>query len=233
MNNTRGARVWEIDFFRGIALVLMVFFHLLFDLKELYGYPVQYNSGIYFYIGKVSVILFILVAAVSSTFSRNNTRRAVKILAAALLISVVSHLYNPIFGIKFGILHFLGTSILLFPLFRKLNKYLLAILGTVIIAAGQYLNSVSVEHNYLFIFNLTSSPWVSADFYPLFPWFGVFLYGIALGKLLYPNRKSLFRYTPRRNLLCFIGRHTLPVYLIHQPLLLLVVGIYVKLGKMM
>jgi len=223
-------RVWEIDFFRGIALVLMIFFHVLFDLKEFYSYPVTYNAGIYDYLGKVSVILFILISAISSSFSRNNVRRGLKYLAVGMLITVASHLYNPDYGIKYGILHFLGTSILLFSLFRNLNKYILLILGTIIIILGQYLNVVPVSHSYLFLFNLTSSSWISSDFYPLFPWLGLFLYGTVLGKLLYPVKRSLFSFTPRKNILSFLGQHTLSVYLIHQPMLILLLGLFME-GK--
>ena len=207
----------------------MIFFHLLFNLKEIYGYSISYNSGIYYYIGKASVLLFIIISAISCSFSRNNTRRAAKVLLVALLITVVSHLYNPDFGIKFGILHFLGVSILLYPWIKNFNKYILAIAGTMIIILGQYFNRFPTNNNYLFLFNLTDSSWVSADYYPLFPWFGVFLYGIALGKQLYPQKKSLFNHPPQHNVLGFVGQHTLSVYLIHQPVLLLAIEVYTKI----
>jgi len=229
LNRTDDHRIREVDFLRGIALILMIIFHAVFDLREFYDYPVQYGAGIYFYIGKVSVILFILVSAVSCSFSRHNPGRALKLLAAAFLITVVSHLYDPQYGIKFGILHFLGTGILLYPLVRKLNMYSLLILGTLIILMGQYLGGVTVKHNYLFLFNLTDNSWVSADYYPLAPWLGVFLYGIALGKLLYPQKRSLCGLGPHNDMISFIGRHTLKVYLVHQPLLLLAIGAYEKL----
>lgn len=228
MGKTTG-RLWEIDFLRGIALILMIFFHVLFDLNEIYGFKISYNSGVYFYIGKLSVILFMLISAVSSSFTRNNTRRAGKFLLIAIIITVVSHSYDPRFGIKFGILHFLGISILLYPLFRDINKYILAVLGTIIIILGQYLGNISVQHNYLFIFNLTGSSWVSADYYPLFPWFGVFLYGIALEKIFYQKKRSLLTSTPPENFITFTGQHTLLIYLIHQPVLLLIIGLYIKI----
>ncbi len=229
MTGKNAGRIWEIDFLRGIALLLMIIFHLLFNLKEFYGYPVQYNSGVYFYIGKLSAILFMVISAISSSFSRNNVRRGVKFLAVGMLITAASHLYNPDYGIKFGILHFIGTCILLYPLFRGLNKYLLPVLGTIVIILGQYLDSIYMPHNYLFIFNLTGSAWVSADYYPLLPWLGVFLYGIALGKFIYPERKSLFSFTPPMNPFSYLGEHTLFVYLVHQPLLLMAISLYKKI----
>lgn len=224
-------RIWEIDFFRGIALVLMVFFHLLYDLKEFYGYPVSYNSGIFYYIGKASGILFIIISAISTGFSRNNRVRAGKFLTAALLITVATHIYDPGFGIKYGILHFLGTCVLLYPLFRNIGQYSLALLGTVIIISGQYLGRLDIGHSYLFLFNLTGPGWTSADYYPLFPWLGVFFYGMAIEKILYPGRVSLIRFKPQRDFLSFIGRHTFLVYLLHQPVLLLVIGLYAVLTK--
>lgn len=229
MSSGTSRRLWEIDTLRGIALVLMIIFHFLFDLREFYGFPVHYNSGVYYYIGKVSAILFMLISAISCAFSSSNLKRAVKFLAVALAITIGTHLYNPAFGIKFGILHFLGMCILLYPLFKGLNKYILLVLGTIIIMLGRYFSVLPVDNNYLFLFSLTSNTWVSADYYPLFPWLGVFLYGIALGKILYPRHQSLLKRFQGSNFFGFIGRHTLPIYLIHQPVLLLLIGIYVKL----
>ncbi len=247
-NNNTSGRVWELDFLRGIALILMVIFHLLYDLNEFYGYPVRYNSGIYFYIGKTAGSLFILISAVSSVFSRNNFKRAALFLGTGMAITLVTHLYNPAFGIKYGILHFLGTSVLIYPLFRNQDKYVLALLGTFIIALGIYFDSVKVDNNYLFLFNLTDSTWVSADYYPLFPWLGVFLYGVCLQKFFYPQPGSngerglnLMDYMPGRfselkaglDFVALLGRHTLLVYLAHQPLLILLIGIYVKIAALL
>ncbi|MBU7008031.1 heparan-alpha-glucosaminide N-acetyltransferase [Phosphitispora fastidiosa] len=241
-NNNTSGRVWELDFLRGIALILMVLFHLLYDLNEFYGYPVHYNTGVYFYIGKTAGILFIMISAISSAFSRNNFKRAVMFLGVGMLITLITHLYNPAYGIKYGILHLLGTSVLIYPLFKNLDKYILAVVGTVIIALGIYFDSTAVGNNYLFLFNLTDSQWVSADYYPMFPWLGVFFYGVCVQKLIYPDagksaagvRISCVRPTllsamqARLDFIAFLGRHTLSVYLAHQPLLILLIGIWLK-----
>lgn len=222
-------RIWEIDFVRGIALLLMIIFHFLFDLREFFGFNVAYNKGIYYLIGKTAGILFILISAVSCKLSQNNNKRAVKLLLVALLITIVSHIYDSSYGIKFGILHFLGISILLYPIFKELRSITLIILGTFIIAAGNYLGHTSVISNYMFIFNLTSSSWVSGDYYPFFPWFGVFLYGIAVSKVVYQERHSLLKDLPKSNIVTYLGRHTLAVYLVHQPVLIGLIYLYVQL----
>lgn len=91
MNKTR---IWELDLVRGIALLLMIYFHIIYDLKEIYNFPVTYGSGVNFYIGKISAILFILVSGISVSLSRSNIKRALKVLIIALVITVVTHIYE-------------------------------------------------------------------------------------------------------------------------------------------
>jgi len=221
-------RIWEIDFFRGIALILMIIFHVVFDLKEFAHVSVNYVSGFYYYIGKSAGILFILLAAISCHFSKSNTKRGLQILGMGLVITLVSHLFNPSYGIKFGILHFLGTSIIIYPLFKDINKWLLLIFGTIIIILGNYFKLINMPFDYLFIFGLSSELFISADYYPLLPWFGVFLYGIFISKLLYREKKSLFSFLPRFNFVSYLGRHTFSIYLIHQPLIILLIWLAIR-----
>jgi len=88
------SRIWELDFLRGIALILMIYFHVIFDMKEFFDYPVSYSIGINYYIGKASAILFMLVSGISCSLSRSNIRRGLKVLGIALAITLVTHLYN-------------------------------------------------------------------------------------------------------------------------------------------
>ena len=217
-----GVRIWELDFFRGIALFFMIYFHIIFDLKEFFGYPVSYGSGFNYLTGKFAVILFTLISGISCFLSRSNAKRGLKILGFGLIISLATHLYDPAFGVKFGVLHFLGTSILLYPLFKKLDRFLLLILGTGIIFLGNYLNRINAANDYFFILGITSNNFISSDYYPLLPWFSIFLYGIALGKILYSQKRSIFSFTLGKNIVSLAGRNTLPIYLVHQPVILAV-----------
>lgn len=218
----KNQRIWELDFFRGIAIILMVTFHVCFDLGDIYNYPVNYSAGVIYYIGKASVILFMLIAGISCTFSRSNVKRGLKIFLIAMIITLVTHLYSPSLGIKFGVLHFFGISMLLYPLFDKLNKYWLITVGILIIAAGSFMSGVTVQSEFLFPIGLISSNFSSSDYYPLFPWLGVFLFGIALGKILYKERKSIFHFSIKGNPISFLGKHSLLVYVIHQPIIILI-----------
>lgn len=215
-------RIWELDFFRGIALILMVYFHTIYDLKEFYNYPASYSTGLNFYIGKISAILFMLISGISSSFSQNNIKRGLKVLGIALLITLITHLYNLDYGIKFGILHFLGVSMLLSPVFIQCNKYVLIMLGAGILALGDFVSDINISVNYLFPLGITGSSFASSDYYPLVPWFGVFLIGLSLGKLLYSDKRSIFSFDLNDNMIIMAGRNTLPIYLFHQPAIIIV-----------
>ena len=222
-------RIWELDFFRGIALLLMIYFHVIFDLSDIFGYNVDYTVGLNKLAGRMAGILFILISGISCSLSRNNFKRALKILAVAIGISIITHVFDPNMGIKFGILHFLGLSILLYPLLRKLNGYLLAIIGTMILIAGNLITKINVTYDYLFILGITSNRFISADYYPLIPWLGIFIYGIILGEILYNEKKSIFRFQMKDNIIMWLGRNTLLIYIIHQPIIIFIIAAIKKL----
>jgi uncharacterized membrane protein len=219
-------RIYELDFLRGIALILMIYFHITYDMKEIFGLPVVYESGVNYFIGKLSGIIFIFVSGISSTISHNNIKRGLKLLVIAMVITAATKLYNPLLTIKFGILHFLAFSILLSPLFLRLNIFLLPLLGMGIIFLSHYLTRVAVTFDFLFPLGITTAGFSSSDYYPLIPWFGVFLFGLALGKVLYEKKKGYIPAKTPETILNRIGRHTLIVYLAHQPVTIVMLSLY-------
>lgn len=224
----KNERIWEIDFFRGIALILMIIFHTVFDLGDIYNIPVAYDAGLFYYIGNASAILFILISGISCSLSKSNVKRGIRVFVIAMIITTVSYLYDPDLTIKFGILHFLGISMLLYPLFKPLNKYELLVLGTLMIMTGIYISKFNMPFDYLFPIGLKSSEFISGDYYPLLPWLGLFLYGVSIGRFLYSEKKSIFSFNKNKNPVSFIGRHTLLIYIIHQPVILLILKMVIK-----
>lgn len=224
----KSLRVWEIDFFRGIAIILMVVFHIVFDLSDLYNFPIPYEHGEFYFVGKAAAILFMLIAGISCFFSRNNVKRGIRVFAAAMAITLVTYIFMPDLTIKFGILHFLGICMILYPLLKRLNRYYLLAGGVLAIAAGIYMSRIIMPFNFLFPIGLTGNNFTSGDYYPLLPWIGVFMFGIAAGKIFYPQKKSLFKFQAVENPVSFMGRHSLLIYVIHQPIILLVLKMLVR-----
>ncbi len=220
MNRTSSERVWEIDFFRGIALILMIFFHIIWDLKEFYGYPFDYTQGFFYAVGRSAAYLFMLITGISCTFSKNNFKRGTKILLIAFGITIVTYFYDSKTFIAFGILHLLGVCILWYPLLKKLKPLILLFLGTIVILLGKYFYTIPMNHNFLAPLGLKTQGYYALDYYPLFPYGGVFIYGVFLAKILYSQKRSLFKKDIPNNPISFFGKHTLIIYLVHQPIII-------------
>lgn len=220
MAKDRINRISELDLIRGVALLLMVYFHAVYDMSNLYGYAISTEYGINYWVGKAAGYLFILVAAISCRFSRGNRQRGLRILGWALVLTVATHLYAPQEGIKFGILHFLGVSILLYHYWEKLRSPVLFAAGTLLLVTGYLIRNLAVPFDWLFFLGLHSIQFSSADYYPFAPYLGVFFWGILLGRWLYSSRKSLFAFPIPPNPISWMGRHTLLIYLVHQPVIL-------------
>lgn len=222
-------RIWEVDFLRGAALAAMTYFHIVYDLREFYDMPVSYSTGVNFWMGRGSALLFILLSGLSCTLSESNRRRGLRVLGLGLAVTAVTLIYDPGHVVAFGILHFLGTGMLLYPLAAGLPPAILTLLGIACLALGRMAARTTVAVGFLFPLGLRTEGFISSDYYPLLPWLGVFLFGAALGKLLYAEKKSLLKSRPPETPLNWLGQRTLPIYLAHQPVILLVLFLIFRL----
>lgn len=215
-------RIREIDFARGIAVILMIVFHLTYDLAEFYHMPINYHSGPIYYTGKAAAISFILLAGISSTLSPGSIYRGCKLILWGIVIWIVVSIAVPGSHIIFGILQFLGSCILLQHIFslHRLKWPALLLASIVSIYTGVIFSRVNMPGNLLAPLGLTNDNFFSVDYYPLFPWSGVFLLGMVLGKLAYAKPRSLIGPGQNHDPISFLGRHSLTVYLLHQPVIL-------------
>ena len=230
-SSRRPDRIWEIDFLRGLSIILMVGYHLLYDLgamagvKSLLGFTTDLTTlawlaAQYFFAG-----LFVILSGTSSTLSRGNVRRALKLIAVALLITGVTFFFNRAATVHFGILHCLGVSILIYGLaFTRAKALACATAGAALLglsaALPLVLKGITIGSDWLLPLGIHRPGYSSFDYFPLLPWFGIFLAGVALGKSVYAQKRSLI---PRRLPVTFInfaGRHSLLIYIVHQPIIL-------------
>jgi uncharacterized membrane protein len=234
-------RFWEIDFLRGIAILMMITYHLYFDLNyfgvittNLYSLPVLlflYPIG----------TLFLLLVGISLTLSYSRTQphlttqqlrkkflvRGLGIFGLGLIITLVTWVYPHNGFIVFGVLHCIGLSIILACPFVRLRIPAL-ILGFLCIIVGLILlTTVTVGYPWLLWLGVVPFNFVTLDYFPLLPWFGVVLIGIFLGNSLYKNNTRTIplndysKFSAIRGL-CFLGRHSLIIYLLHQ---LVIIGL--------
>lgn len=241
VNTDRKQRFWEIDALRGIAILMMIIYHVLFDLNYFGFTSTDLNSPpVLVFLYPVGA-LFLLLVGISLTLSYNRVKntltktqlqlkylkRGTSIFGLGLLITLVTWVYPHDGYIIFGVLHCIGLSILLaYPFLNTRRSALLV--GLCCIVIGVVLRfSGTVDFPWLLWLGFVPSSFYTLDYFPLLPWFGVVLIGIFLGNTLYKNNTRIF--TLKENpgfigtrLLCLLGRHSLVIYLLHQ---LLIVGI--------
>lgn len=234
-------RFWEIDLLRGIAVIMMIIFHFLYDLNYFNIYSIDFQSRYfqaYIYVGAT---IFIMLVGVSLSLSFSKAEgllikretqlkyigRGLKIFLLGLLITLISWFYFGEGFIIFGALHCIGLSIILAVPFLRF-RYLNFIFGLSLIFVGILLKNLTFDFNWLLWLGFIPSDFYTVDYFPLIPWFGVVLIGIFLGNSLYPKYKRIFKLMDLSRLkvvksLGFLGRHSLIIYFIHQPILLTII----------
>ena len=216
-------RIPLIDVLRGLAVLLMVIHHFLYDLVAFCGAPGWlFSNPVFDFLHFVFAGLFILLSGVSSNFSRSNVKRGLKALACALVITAVTVVMD--MPILFGVLHLLGTCMVLYgltrPLWEKLPFWVVpavSLLGLVL--TGDMVGGVSSESRWLWMLGWTYEGFVSTDYFPLLPWVFVFLLGTWAGKYIKAGRMPAWFYGADCPPLAAVGRHSLVIYVLHQPVL--------------
>ena len=227
-------RIWELDALRGLNLLWMIVIHFIYDIVVLFPLWQWTAPNWYVFLVRLCSVLFLLISGVCVNLGKNSLRRGLTVLGGGMIITVVTvalaltGLCDPSIIIYFGILHCLGVCMLLWPLVRKCPGWLLGILGLVLIYVGKYLDTLTVDTYWLIPLGLCPDNFASSDYFPLIWNFGFFLVGAGLGRYLYRKKVSLFpkvkQVLPIR-FLSFCGRHSLLIYLLHQPLLAVIAAV--------
>lgn len=211
-----------LDAWRSLAVALMVVYHFLYDLAlfgvitwgQLFSTPLNFLQ-------KFICCSFILLAGASARFSRSNLRHGAVVLAAGIAVELGALVGGQI--IHFGILQFMGVSMVLY---HFLGRYLEKLPGW---SAAGYLalfaltkawtENSSVSVGWLYPLGFPAPGFHSADYFPLLPWLFLFLAGTVLGGWCLTHRDNRALCAPLPGFLTWPGRHSLLIYVLHQPVL--------------
>ena len=224
-------RIWELDALRGLALLGMMGIHFVYDLVDLFGVWNWQQPAWYLCFKNNYGAVFFLISGISATLGSHPVKRGAQVfLCGFLCTGVTLAMYLLGFAgkgivIYIGVLQCLGLCMMLWPLFRRCPDWALGALGLAMMIAGWYLRTQAFPFWLLTPLGFAPYGFTSSDYFPLLPNFGYFLLGAVVGKRAYAGRRSLFpRETPPLGLFRWMGRHSLMIYLLHQPVLAAIVA---------
>lgn len=216
-------RLLEIDALRGIAILMMIVFHFAFDLDYLGIEDIAIYEGGWAVWRRVTQFLFLGLVGLSVHFSgrgfSGQLKRGAFIFSLGMLITFATWIAIGDGFVKFGILHLIGVSVPVVVLFKKRPR--MAVLFTaVILAIAMRFQGVDVENPWLFAIGLPAPGFYSLDYFPIFPWLAVPLLGLVFGESFYKKKKpTKIAALGKLKSLGFLGRHSLLIYMIHQPII--------------
>lgn len=234
---TRKPRVRLLDGLRGFSLISMVAYHTMYDLVYMFGLDAPWYRRLPGYLWQQSICwVFILVAGASLHYGGHRWRHAITVLACAAVLTLITALAMPAMLIQFGVLHMLGFSMLLaavlqgplrrvrpavglavsgalFLLLKTLPRGAIGFLDWPLLSLPQSWYSTG----FLFPIGLPGPGFFSSDYFPLFPWAFLFFAGYFGWALVKDKAAPARPAAPGKNPLEWLGRHSLPVYMAHQP----------------
>ena len=223
-----GHRLTAIDALRGAAIVAMIAYHFCFDLTVFRLAPWDFYRDAFWIVARGAIVSsFLLLVGISLVLARRDGvpatrfwRRTALIAAAAVAVSAGSYLMYPQSFIYFGILHAIAVGSVLARPLVPMPLAALA-LGAIAIALGNSVALPFFDAPLASIVGLTTTKPPTEDYVPLLPWLGVVLVGIAAGHALARTGFAAVAFLDRApRWLAWLGRHSLLVYLAHQPILL-------------
>ena len=235
----KAPRLWVLDSFRGMAVLMMIGFHLTFDLatfgemgiRRTFTLPLWYwksvpnlIGGLFFSIVGISAVL--RFQSQSKPSYRPFLKRGLQIFAIGMGITALTSFMRSNGVIYFGTLHGIGASLLLvYPFLRY--SYANLLLSIFIIAGGIILEGYRFDTPLFLWLGFIPTTGGGPDCFPLIPWFGVVLLGVFLGQQFtkmsvakVPTQSIMPVLVPPVRGLSWIGKHALWIYLLHQPLML-------------
>jgi uncharacterized membrane protein len=221
-------RVLALDLIRGIDIIPMILFNYSVTLDYFRIVTIPSSFLYWFVFPRIIAAIFIFVSGVAAYLSYKKSKksfgkryfiRGLKLLLFAALITVFTYFFVPNGMILFGILHFFAISSFVVPFLINKRKFNL-IAGTLIVLFGIYLQFATFNFSSLLWLGFMSQNYFAFDYFPVLPWIGVMMLGIYFSKNVAKKLQKINVRNKFSSFVSFLGRHSLEIYLIHQPLLI-------------
>ncbi len=227
-------RLWEVDVLRGVAILMMVVYHLMWDLYGLAGWDIPIYGRFWGTWQRITASLFIGLVGVSMYLRAMRLQRqghyafapylqrALIIFTWGLVISLATYIFDPAEFVRFGILHFIATSIVLTYPFLRVPEAAIPV-GVLVLNLPRL---ITWRHSWGWAewIGLARVPHAAFDYFPVIPWWGVTLIGLGLGRYLFPKGVPRFPRVSEVPALLrglqLAGQNALLIYLLHQPVLI-------------
>ena len=231
-------RVGFLDEVRGFAIICMVVYHLMFNLKFIFGVDVPIFFESWFdVIRDIFAGTFIFISGIVCNYSRSNLKRGVQCFFIGMIFTFVTAFVTPSSPDVFGILHCLGICMMFYGLFEGVFKHIPPFVG-ILLGAALFMLTFNFSRGYsgigelfkskmpaflystdvLFPLGFTGKNFVSLDFFPLFPWLFLFLTGAFYGVYVKEDHAPKFFYNTHIGFLAAAGRYSIWIYVLHQPI---------------
>jgi uncharacterized membrane protein len=223
-------RIWELDALRGLCVIGMVIVHLIYNAAELFGMISGELPSLFTFVQNTGGIAFLLISGICATLGSRSLRRGVLVFCCGMALTVITAAGTRLgfcgreMIIWFGTLHCLGMCMIFWQGVKGCSSLILGILSIFIILFGWWIQHIPVPFPWLIPLGLATPRFVSPDYFPLAPNFGYFLLGAVIGRTLYRYKESLLPKVDTHrfpvSFLQYCGTHSLAIYLLHQPVLL-------------
>ena len=222
-------RIWELDALRGLFILGVIAVHFLFDITYLYRLVDWQLPEAFLVFQHWGGVVFVLLSGICVTLGSRSVKRGAIVFGCGMVCTAVTagmyflNMATAGIIIYFGALHCLGVCMMLWPVFKKQNFPSLLSLSAALTAIGFVLGEMQGTNLWLMPLGLVTPTFATADYFPLLPHLGFFLAGAAFGRVIYGKKQTLLpkvnANAPILRFLQLCGKHSLWVYLLHQPIL--------------
>ena len=249
MRTQQTKRVGIVDEVRGFEYILMILYHIYYDLAFVYNIDLPQPVDIIMkYVQLIFGCVFIAIAGIAANYSSNNFKRGAQYFFIGMMMTFVTAIAMPSETIVFGVLHFMGIAAMIYGFVGKYTEAIPCFIG-ILLFGLLYAFTLNVPQGYigfdgLFRIDLPSqlygSSWMfslgfpnlffsSSDYFPIIPFIFLYFAGASLGVYFKSGRAPKGLYDTHFHGLTVIGKHGLWIYLLHQPVIILILEVIFKI----